>query len=177
MATMWLEGEKIAFLCTNGFEDTELSEPWKTVVDAGGKAVLVSPHSGVITGKWGHRATVDLPVDLARASLFDALVLPGGRTNSDILRQNPDAIGFVKDFFAANKPVAAICRGSWILAEAKVVKGRRLTSTPGLKEVHEAAGAHWVDEEVVIDDRLITSRKPADLPAFIAALVAAIAED
>lgn len=177
MAMQWLEGEKIAFLCTNGFEDTELTEPWRTVTEAGAKAVLISPHSGVITGKGGTRVTVDVPVDLARASLFDALVLPGGRTNADTLRQDPYAIGFVRDFFEANKPVAAICRGSWILAEAKVVRGRRLTSTPGLKEVHEAAGATWVDEEVVIDDRFITSRKPDDLPAFIGALVRAIAED
>lgn len=177
MAAKWLEGEKIAFLCTNGFEDTELTEPWRTVAEAGAKPVLVSPHSGVITGKHGQRVTVDLPVDLARASLFDGLVLPGGRANSDTLRQDPYAIGFVRDFMDANKPVAAICRGSWILAEAAVVRGRRLTSTPGLQDVHTAAGATWVDEEVVIDDRLITSRKPADLPAFIAALVKAIRED
>lgn len=177
MAMQWLEGEKIAFLCTNGFEDTELTETWRTVTEAGAKAVLISPHSGVITGKGGTRVTVDVPVDLARASLFDALVLPGGRANADTLRQDPYAIGFVRDFFDANKPVAAICRGSWILAEAKVVRGRRLTSTPGLREIHEAAGATWVDEEVVIDDRFITSRKPDDLPAFVGALVRAIAED
>lgn len=177
MATQWLEGEKIAFLCTNGFEDSELEEPWKTVVAAGAKAVLVSPHSGVITGKHGLRMTVDIPVDLARASLFDALVLPGGRVNSDRIRQSPAAVAFVRNFVETRKPVAAICRGSWILAEAGLVKGRTLTSVPELEEVHSAAGATWVDQELVIDDRLITSRRPADLPAFIAALVAAIAED
>lgn len=177
MALERLDGEKVAFLIANGFEDSELEEPSRTIQAAGATPILVSPHSGIITGKRGKRVTVDLPVDLARASLFDALVLPGGRSNSEQLSKDEYARGFARDFMEANKPVAAICRGSLILAEADLVRGRKLTSVPDLAAVHEAAGATWLDQEVVIDDRLITSRRPADLPAFIAALVAAIAED
>ncbi len=177
MALERLEGEKVAFLIANGFEDSELDEPSKTIQEAGARPILVSPQSGIVTGKHGKRVTVDLPVDVARASLFDAVVLPGGRSNSEQLAGDEYAIGFVRDFMEANKPVAAICRGSLILAQADLVRGRRLTSVPDLAAVHEAAGATWLDEEVVIDDRLITSRRPADLPAFIGALVAAIAED
>jgi protease I len=172
-----LEGEKVAFLLTNGFEDSELAEPWKKVVDAGATGVIIAPESGVVTGKRGYQATVDVPVDWARASLFDALVIPGGRINVGQLRKNEYAVGFVRDFFEADKPVAAICHGGWLLAAADVVQGRTLTSYPDIQEDMRQAGATWVDREVVVDGRLITSRTPADLPAFIAALVNAIKED
>lgn len=171
-----LSGAKVAFLLTNGFEDTELTVPQQAVIDAGGKAVIVSPHSGTITGKHGHQTRVDLPVDLARASLFDAVVLPGGRANSDHLRQDEYAIGFVRDFFEADKPVGVICRGAWILIPAKVAKGRKLTSHPDLADDFREAGATWVDREVVIDGNLFSSRNPGDLPAFVRALMKELAE-
>lgn len=171
-----LTGAKVAFLATNGYEDSELTAPWKAVVAEGGKAVLISPHSGTINGKHGHQARVDLPVDVARASLFDALILPGGRANADHVRQDEYAIGFVRDFFDAGKPVGAICRGSWILIPAHAAKGRTLTSHPDLAEEFQHAGAHWVDRQVVIDGNLFTSRNPADLTAFIAALMKELQE-
>ena len=172
-----LAGEKVAFLMTNGFEDSELAEPWKKISDAGATCSVISPESGVITGKRGHKANVDVPVDWARASLFDALVIPGGRINVGQLRKNEYAVGFVRDFFDAGKPVAAICHGGWLLAAADVLRGRTVTSYPDIQEDMRAAGAEWVDREVVVDGRLITSRTPADLPAFNAALVVAIMED
>lgn len=175
MAGSDLAGVKVAFLLTNGFEDSELTSPWEAVARAGGKPVLVSPESGVITGKKGHRATVDVPIDLAQPSLYDALVLPGGRVNADHLRNVERAVGFVKEFFETGKPVGVICHGSWILARAGVVRGRRMTSYPSLENDLRAAGADWVDEEVVVDGLLVSSRRPADLPAFDHALVRTIA--
>ena len=172
-----LAGEKVAFLMTNGFEDSELVEPWQTIVEAGATGSIISPESGVITGKRGHQVTVDVPVDWARASLFDALVIPGGRINVGQLRKNEYAVGFVRDFFDAGKPVAAICHGGWLLAAAGVIRGRTVTSYPDIQDDMRRAGATWVDKEVVVDGRLISSRTPADLPAFTAALVAAIMED
>jgi protease I len=171
MNSMSLAGARVAFLLTNGFEDRELDGPWKVVLEHGGKPTLISPQSGVITGKRGEPVRVDLPVDLAAARLFDALILPGGHINSGHLRENEYAVGFVRDFMEANKPVGTICHGGWILIDAKKVRGRTLTSHPSLKEAFTAAGAHWVDREVVVDGNLFSSRNPDDLPAFQAALV------
>jgi protease I len=171
-----LEGRRVAFLLTNGYEDSELTSPWEAVTKAGAQAVLVSPETGRIRGKKGHEASVDLPVDGARAALFDALVLPGGVVNGDHLRMSKEAVAFVRDMVTAGKPVGVICHGGWILAEADVVRGRTVTSYPSLATDLRNAGATWVDEEVVVDRALVSSRRPADLPAFNAKLVEEIAE-
>lgn len=171
MGSMELAGARVAFLLTNGFEDRELRSPWATVIESGGKGTLISPQSGTITGKRGQPVRVDLPVDLANARLFDALILPGGHINSGRLRENEYAVGFVRDFMEQNKPVGAICHGGWILIDAKKVRGRTLTSHPALQEAFTKAGAHWVDQEVVVDGNLFTSRNPDDLPAFEQALI------
>ncbi len=175
MSTGRLAGMRVAFLLTNGFEDTELTSPWQAVVKAAAKPVLVAPESGVITGKHGHRATVDIPLDLARPDLFDALVLPGGRANAEHLRENERAVAFVRDFFEMHKPVGVICHGGMILATADVVRDHTLTSFPTIADSLREAGAVWVDREVVVDHHLVSSRRPADLPAFDRALVREIA--
>ncbi len=171
-----LTGKRIAFVLTNGFEDAELTSPWDAVTSAGGEAVLVSPESGTITGKKGHEAPVDLTVDQAKADDFDGLVLPGGVVNGDHLRMNQGAVGLVRDFFAQHKPVGVICHGGWILTDADVVRGRTMTSYPSLQTDLRNAGATWVDQEVVVDNGLVTSRRPDDLPAFNAKLVEEMAE-
>lgn len=171
-----LTGKRIAFVLTNGFEDVELTSPWDAVTSAGGEAVLVSPESGAITGKKGHQAPVDLTVDRARADDFDGLVLPGGVVNGDHLRMNQEAVALVRDFFAQHKPVGVICHGGWILTDADVVRGRTMTSYPSLQTDLRNAGATWVDQEVVVDDGLVSSRRPDDLPAFNAKLVEELAE-
>lgn len=171
MAHGRLADMRVAFLLTNGFEDSELTSPWDALVGAGAQPVLISPESGVITGKKGHRATVDIPLDLARPDLFDALVLPGGRVNAEHLRTHERAVAFVQEFFESTKPVGAICHGGLILAKAGVIRGRTLTSYPSIADDLRAAGATWVDEEVVVDQHLVSSRRPADLPAFESALI------
>lgn len=171
-----LDGKKVAFLLTNGFEDSELTSPWEAVTQAGAQAVLVSPEEGTLTGKKGHEATVDQAVGGADAGAFDALMLPGGVVNGDKLRMDEDAVAFTKAFFEAGKPVGVICHGGWILTDADVVRGRTLTSYPSLKTDLRNAGAEWVDEEVVVDQGLVSSRTPADLPAFNAKLVEEIGE-
>jgi len=171
-----LDGKRIAFLLTNGFEDVELTSPWRAVTDAGAEAVLVSPSAGSVTGKNGHEQPVDLGAASADAAEFDALVLPGGVVNADHLRLDDDAIAFARDFFSQHKPVGVICHGPWILIEAGVVDGRTLTSYPSLKTDLRNAGANWVDEEVVVDQGLTSSRTPDDLPAFNAKVVEEIAE-
>lgn len=174
--TQILEGKRVAFLLTNGYEDSELTSPWEAVTKAGAQPVLVSPETGTIAGKHGHHATVDVPVDAARAAHFDALVLPGGVVNGDHLRLSERAVHFVRDFFAAHKPVGVICHGGWILTDADVVRGRTMTSYPSLKTDLRNAGATWVDHEVVVDHGLVSSRRPDDLPAFNKKLVEEIAE-
>ncbi|POH64246.1 peptidase C56 [Cryobacterium zongtaii] len=171
MTTTELSGKRIAFLLTDGYEDSELSSPWQAVTDAGATAVLVSPATESVTGKKGHSQYVDLAVAEAKADDFDALVLPGGVVNADHLRMDEDAVSFTRDFFAAHKPVSAICHATWILIEAGVVEGRTLTSYPSLKTDLQNAGATWVDEEVVVDQGLVSSRTPADLPAFNAKVI------
>ena len=171
-----LNGKRVAFLATDGFEDSELTSPWQAVSDAGGTPVMVAPASGTITGKNGHEQSVDLTSDKADAAEFDALVLPGGVVNADDLRLDEDAVRFTRDFFAQHKPVGAICHAAWILAEAKVLDGRTLTSYPSLKTDLVNAGATWVDEEVHVDAGLVSSRTPDDLPAFNAKVVEEVAE-
>ncbi|MGW9627656.1 type 1 glutamine amidotransferase domain-containing protein [Microbacterium sp. NPDC055521] len=167
---------KVAFLATNGFEDSELTEPWRAVTEAGAAATMVSPESGEITGKNGHTQTVDLAASSASADDFDALVLPGGVVNSDHLRMDRDSIDLARAFFEQHKPVGVICHGAWILIEAGVVDGRTLTSYPSLTTDLRNAGANWVDEEVVVDAGLVSSRTPDDLPAFCAKVVEEIGE-
>lgn len=166
-----LAGRTVAFLLTDGYEDSELTSPWDAVVDAGAEAVLVAPRAGSVRGKKGHEARVDLQVDSVEGAQFDALVLPGGVVNADHLRMDTGAVRLVRDIFAAHKPVAVICHGAWILADADVLKGRTLTSYPSLRTDLRNAGATWVDEEVVVDQGLVSSRTPADLPAFNAKMV------
>jgi protease I len=165
-----LEGKKVAILVADGFEQIELTEPKRALEEAGATTQIVSPSGEEVQG-WNHDEKADkFPVDMAlgraRSDDYDALLLPGGLKNPDQLRVLTRAVEFVDGFFAAGKPVAAICHGPWILIEGDVLKGRTITSWPSLKTDLENAGAHWVDREVVIDNGLVTSRKPEDLPAF-----------
>lgn len=167
---------KVAFLATDGYEDSELVEPWRAVTEAGATATMVAPAEGSITGKNGHEQRVDAVAEAASADEFDALVLPGGVVNADHLRMDDAAIEFARAFFAQHKPVGVICHGAWILIEAGVVDGRTLTSYPSLRTDLRNAGAVWVDEEVVVDEGLVSSRTPDDLPAFTKKLVEEIGE-
>ncbi|QEW03586.1 type 1 glutamine amidotransferase domain-containing protein [Microbacterium lushaniae] len=171
-----LNGKRVAFLLTDGFEDSELTSPWEAVTGAGATAVLVSPSEGSVTGKNGHEQPVDLSAGEADAAAFDALVLPGGVVNADHLRMDTASVGFARDFFAQHKPVGVICHGAWILTEADVLHDRTITSYPSLQTDLRNAGATWVDEEVVVDAGLVSSRTPDDLPAFNDKLVEEIAE-
>ena len=176
-----LNGIRVAFLAgPEGTEQVELTEPWKAVRDAGGQAELVSTDSGTIQAfnhlDKGDTFPVDKVVTEVSAADYDALVLPGGLANPDYLRTVPEAVRFVGDFFAQQKPVAAICHAPWTLIEADVVRGRRMTSWPSLQTDLRNAGAEWVDEEVVVDAGFVTSRKPDDLSAFIGKLVEEFAE-
>ena len=167
-----ISGKRIAFLATDGVEQVELSEPWKAVEAAGGKPELISIKSGEIQGfnhdKKADTFRVDKTVGNVSAEDYDGLVLPGGVANPDTLRTNEEAVDFVRDFFKQGKPVAAICHGPWMLVEADVVESRTLTSWPSLKTDIRNAGGNWVDEEVVVDEGLVTSRTPDDLKAFCA---------
>jgi protease I len=177
--TAKLEGKRVAILATDGFEQSELLEPMKALREAGAAVEIVSPKSGSIKAwnhsDWGEEIEVDVELSAADAEDYDALVLPGGVMNPDHLRANRSAVEFVRDFAAAKKPVAAICHGPWTLIEAGAVRGRRLTSWPSLKTDLRNAGADWVDEEVVVDQGLVTSRKPDDLPAFNRRMIEEIA--
>ncbi|WP_405227856.1 type 1 glutamine amidotransferase domain-containing protein [Lentisalinibacter sediminis] len=171
-----LKGKRVAFLATDGVEQVELTRPWEAVREAGGDAELLAPKSGKIQGfrhlDKGDVFDVDRPVGDARAEDYDALVLPGGVANPDSLRLDEDAVQLTREFFRLGKPIAAICHGPWVLVEAGVVDGRTLTSWPSLQTDIRNAGGRWVDQEVVTDDGLITSRKPDDLDAFCEALLA-----
>ena len=175
-----IEGLKVAILATDGFEQSELLEPKKALEEAGAQVSIVSLKAGEIKGwnhtDWGATVPVDLTVEEARAEDFDALQLPGGVMNPDKLRMDEKAVGFIKAFFDAGKPVAAICHAPWTLVEADVVRGRRMTSWPSLRKDLENAGARWTDEEVVTDNGLVTSRKPQDLPAFNRKMIEEFAE-
>lgn len=174
MAT--LTDSRVAFLATDGFEDSELTSPWEAVQGEGASATLIAPDGQQITGKNGHVQHVDLTSEKAKADEFDALVLPGGVVNADHLRLDTASIDLARSFFEQHKPVAVICHGAWILIEAGVVDGRTLTSYPSLATDLRNAGATWVDEEVVVDEGLVSSRTPDDLPAFNAKLIEEVAE-
>ena len=172
---------KVAVLATDGVEQVELDRPWQVLEEAGAEPELVSLASGEITA-WNHLDTggkrkVDAVVSTADPDAYAALVLPGGVVNGDFVRADADAVEFVRSFFEAGKPVAAICHAAWVLAEAGVVKGRRMTSWPSLATDLRNAGADWVDEEVVVDGNLVTSRNPDDLDAFGAAIVECFAAE
>jgi protease I len=178
--TASITGKRVAFLATHGVEDVEYTEPRKAVESAGGRPELVSISSGEIQAMKHLDKSRTYPVDRtvkdADAADYDALVLPGGVANPDFLRMDPDTVRFVRDFFNAGKPVAAICHAPWTLIEAGVVEGRTLTSWPSLRTDLANAGATWVDEEVFVDNGLVTSRMPDDLPAFCAKMLEEIAE-
>ncbi len=165
-----LQGMRVAILATDGFEQVELTEPRKALDAAGAQTSVVAPATGTIRGwkfkDWGDEVQVDVPLDQADARQFDALQLPGGVMNPDRLRMQPEAVSFVRAFFDAGKPVAVICHGPWTIVEAGAAKGRRMTSWPSVKTDLVNAGADWVDQEVVVDGNLVSSRKPDDLPAF-----------
>jgi protease I len=175
-----LEGKTIAFIAAEGVEQVELTEPWKAVEQEGGKPELISLEPGQVQAfnhlDKGDTFTVDHTASEADASRYDGLVMPGGVANPDFLRVDDDAVAFVRAFFDAGKPVAAICHGPWTLIDAGVVKGRTLTSWPSLETDLRNAGATWVDEEVHVDQGLVSSRKPDDLPAFCAKLVEELVE-
>jgi protease I len=165
-----LQGKIIAILATDGFEQVELIEPQKALEQAGATVHVISPKPGQIRGwkstDWGDNTTVDKVLGDVKAADYDGLVLPGGQINPDKLRIEPKAVAFVSDFFYSGKPIGAICHGPWMLVEANVLKHRTLTSWPSIRTDIRNAGGHWVDEEVVTDQNLTTSRKPEDIPAF-----------
>jgi protease I len=175
-----LSGKKVAVLVADGFEQEELTSPIEALNSAGAETEIVSPAEGKVKGwkhtDWGKKFEVDVPLSEADADDYDALVLPGGVMNPDKLRSDPAALEFVRAFFAAGKPVGAICHGPWTLIDAGVVEGRRMTSYESIQTDLKNAGADWVDEEVVVDNGLVTSRKPADLPAFNSKLIEEIGE-
>jgi protease I len=175
-----LQGLKVAIVATDGFEQVELVEPKKALEDAGTKVEIVSPAKQTIQG-WNHdekadKFPIDKNIDQVKADDYDALLLPGGVINPDALRLSPATIQFIKDIATANKPIAAICHGPWTLINAEAVKNHRMTSWPSIKTDLINAGAHWVDQEVVRDGNLVTSRKPDDLPAFNREMINLFAE-
>ena len=170
-----LTGRRVAFLATDGVEEVELTAPWNALKQAGADLQLVSEKSGEIQAMNNDAKSNRFPVDVEVATVtardFDALVLPGGVANPDKLRTSKDAVKFVREFMELDKPVAAICHGPWLLVEADVIRGRTITSWPSLETDVKNAGAAWVDRQVQLDQKLLTSRKPDDLPAFCAKLV------
>jgi protease I len=175
-----LQGKRVAILVTDGFEQVEMESPRQALDDAGALTELVAPGAGMVRGwkhtEWGDQFEIDRNLAKANPHDFDALVLPGGVISPDKLRVNPDAVEFVRDFFRHGKPVAAICHGPWTLINAGVVEGRRITSYESVKTDLENAGADWEDSEVVVDNGLVTSRQPSDLPAFNAKMIEEFAE-
>lgn len=175
-----LSGKKVAILVANGFEQVELTSPKEALEQAGAKTYIISPERAQVKGwdedNWGDSFDVDVALSEAKAEDYNALLLPGGVINPDVLRTQGEALSFVRDFFKQHKPVAAICHGPWTLIEAGVVEGRQMTSYKSIQTDLKNAGANWVDEEVVVDQGLVTSRNPDDLPAFNAKLVEEVAE-
>jgi protease I len=178
--TPTLSGKRVAILATDGVEQAELIEPRKALDAAGANTKVVSPKSGSIKGwnhtDWGDPIKVDVTLDNTSPDDYDALMLPGGVMNPDHLRMNENAVNFVRAFFEAGKPVAAICHGPWMLVEADVVRGRNVTSWPSLQTDLRNAGANWTDSQVVTDHGLVTSRKPDDIPAFNKKMIEEFAE-
>jgi protease I len=175
-----LTGKRVAALVTNGFEQVELTEPKKALEAAGAKVDVVAPEGGTVRGwnhtEWGDNIVVDRTLADARSEEYDALLLPGGVMNPDKLRTNASAVQLVKEFFEQGKPIAAICHGPWTLIEAGIVDGLRMTSYPSIKTDLVNAGAEWVDQEVVVDRGIVSSRKPDDIPAFNRKTIEEIAE-
>jgi len=171
-----LNGLRVAILATDGFEQSELLEPKRALEALGAETEIVSLTDGDIRGwnhkEWGQKVSVDRQVGDADPSDYDALVLPGGVMNPDSLRMQPQAVTFVRSFFESGKPVAAICHGPWTIIESGSAKGYRMTSWPSLKTDITNAGGNWVDAEVAVDENLVTSRKPDDLPAFNREMIA-----
>ncbi|QJQ94995.1 MULTISPECIES: type 1 glutamine amidotransferase domain-containing protein [Halomonadaceae] len=175
-----LNGMRIAILATDGFEEVELSSPKAALLEAGATVEVIAPEKRAIRAwaetDWGENYEVDKALDEADASDYRALVLPGGLFNPDNLRADEQALTFVRHFFEAGKPVGAICHAPWIMINAGVVEGRKLTSVPTIAQDLKNAGANWVDEEVVVDSGLVTSRTPKDLEAFCSKLIEEIGE-
>lgn len=175
-----LNGKKVAILVEDGFEQIELTSPKQALEEAGAETQIISPKRDKVKGwdhkQWGQEFPVDVMIDQANANDYDALLLPGGVMNPDKLRTSEPAMQFVRTFFAQGKPVAAICHGPWALVEADVVKGRKVTSYKSIQTDLKNAGANWVDQEVVVDQGLVTSRTPDDLPAFNRKMVEEFAE-
>jgi protease I len=165
-----LKGLKVAILIEKGFEQVEMTEPSKALITAGAEVSIVSPQKSHVRGwertDWGDEFPVDKHLDEAMPDEYDALLLPGGVMNPDKLRMQPNAVAFAKAFFDADKPVAVICHGPWMLIEAGVAKGRKIASWPSLETDLKNAGAEWIDQEVVVDGKVVSSRKPGDIPAF-----------
>ena len=175
-----LKGKRVAALVTKGFEQVELLDPKKALERAGASVSVVAPETGTVQGwdhtVWGQEVPVDETLDQAAHSNYDALLLPGGVINADHIRMNAKAVQLVKDFFEAGKPIAVICHGSWIMIEAGIVRGLKMTSYPSLKTDLRNAGANWVDQEMVNDHGVVSSRKPQDLPAFNQKMIEEFAE-
>ena len=175
-----ISNAKVLILATHGFEQSELLVPRQRLKEAGAQMTVVSPEKGQIRGSkekdWGESVPVDLSLDDARAEDYDAIVLPGGQINPDLLRVDAKALQLIRAFLDSGKVVAAVCHAPWLLVEADVVRGRRVTSYPSLQTDLRNAGAEWVDDEVVTDRGLVTSRRPADIPAFNAKMIEEFAE-
>lgn len=175
-----LNTKRVAILATNGFEENELSSPLEALQNAGAQVAIisdtVSPIRSWKNDNWGRMMSVDQEIGSARAEDYDALVLPGGVINPDRLRRNDKVQSFVRNFFEQHKPVGAICHGPQVLIDAEVLKGRKITSFPSIRKDIENAGAHWVNEEVVVDQGLVSSRRPEDLGAFNKKLIEEIKE-
>ncbi|HEX6513537.1 MAG TPA: type 1 glutamine amidotransferase domain-containing protein [Chloroflexota bacterium] len=179
MADKPLEGMRVAILCATDFEQSEMTEPRKALQEAGGETVLVSPKPGEIEGMKHDvkqdKFTVDMVIDQADPDQFDGVLLPGGARNADALRVIPDAQNFVRAFQERHKPIAVICHAPWLLVSAGLARGRKLTSYHTIRDDMRNAGAEWVDQEVVVDDNLVTSRQPSDIPAFNREMIALLA--
>jgi len=175
-----LLNKRVAILAADGFEQAELAEPMKALEEAGADVSIVSVKKGKIQGMHhadkGDQFAVDLTLDEAKADQFEALMIPGGLMNPDTLRSTPKAVEFARAFVDAGKPIAAICHGPWVLIETGMVRGRKLTSWPAIQTDVKNAGGNWVDQEVVVDNGLVTSRKPDDIPAFNAKMIEEFAE-
>ena len=175
-----VQGKKCAILATDGFEESELFEPKRMLEEAGIVTTVVAPQAGKIKAwkhtEWGKEVRVDQTLEQCEPNDFDALLLPGGVMNPDKLRMEPKAVEFVRAMYDSGKPIGAICHGPWMLVEADVVRGREVTSYPSIQTDLRNAGANWIDQEVVTDQGLVTSRKPDDIPAFVNKLIEEVGE-